>query len=194
MTFIKNDLSYEKRSLTKDIALVVITGVLPKNKDEIDEFTKKAFPYKSGELAAQVDSCPVQKLDNLLEAVGLLKEKYEGFRIRHAELAGVAAVNANIESIDADTAEYLIASGSIAVIAKGYDNDADKVLLENGILPLVSDEDLEDNTFVFIRNIRNEKDTVNTGDLEAYSVSGKGQVPINISIAEYGNELLTKIL
>ena len=194
MTFTKGSLSYEKRPLTKDIALRVISKKVPSTREELDEFTTLAYPYKSGELAAQVDSCPVAKLDDLRESVGFLKQTYEGFRIRHAQLSGIAAVDENIEKIDDETAEHLIASGSIAVIARKFEGDSDKVLLRHGILPLISGEELKENTFVLIRNIRNEDTGIETGELEAYVVTPHTQVSVNIKIDNYEKEELNKIL
>ncbi len=194
MAYKKDDLTYEKRPLTKDIALKVITKSIPANKEDIANFTKLAFPYKSGESAAQVDSCPVAKLEELHGPVRFLKQKYEGFRIRHAQLSGIAAINDTVGNISDDTAEYLIASGSIAVIAKGYEGDTDKKLLKNGILPLVSEEDIKTGEFVFIRNIRSEENGIKHGKLEAYTVTSEKQLPVNIGIREYSAKELEKIL
>ena len=62
-----------------------------------DEFVKLALPYKSGELAGQSDSCPVQKAEALLDYVVLLKSKFEGFRIRNSQLSGIIAVNGSVK-------------------------------------------------------------------------------------------------
>ncbi len=194
MTFTKGDLSYEKRPLTNDIAISVIGSSIPQNKEEIAEFVDKSFPYKSGELAAQADSCPVAKLEDIRKRVDFLKKTYEGFRIRHAQLSGVLAVKDIIRDVDDETAEYLIAAGSIAVIAKEYDNDSDKLLLRHGILPLISDEEINEGTFVLIRNIRTEGNGIASGKLEAYAVTASEQVPVNIRIGDYTAEDLEKIL
>ena len=194
MTFIKDSLAYEKRPLTKDIALKVISNNIPATKEEFDEFSALAYPYKRGELAAQVDSCPVAKLDDLRESVGFLKKTYEGFRIRHAQLSGILAVNDSIDKIDDDTAEHLIASGSIAVVARKYHNDSDKILLKHGILPLVSDKEVKEDAFIFIRNIRNEDEGIAAGELDAYIVTPNSQVSINIEIDNYDKEQLVNIL
>ena len=194
MLFTKDDLTYEKRPLTKDVALYVISNSIPQDKKEIDEFTKLAFPYKSGELAAQSDSCPVARLDDLRKAVDFLKRTYEGFRIRHAQLSGIVAVNDTIKSIDDETASYMVAAGSIAVIAYEYKDGSDKVLLEHGILPLVSDEEIPENTFVLIRNIRTGEKGIIPGELDAYIVTHENQISVNIGIEEYTQKELEKIL
>ena len=194
MLFAKNDLTYEKRPLTKDIALYVLKNSIPQNINEMDEFTKLAFPYKSGELAAQSDSCPVAKLEDLRRAVDFFKRTYEGFRIRHAQLSGIVAVNDTVKSVEDDTAALLIATGSIAVIAKEYADDSDKVLLRHGILPLISDETIEENTFVLIRNIRNNDNDLMPGEQDAYIVTPETQVSVNISIGKYKKIELEKIL
>lgn len=193
MQFTKDDLTYEKRPLTKDVALYVLKNYIPQNQDEINEFTKLSFPYKSGELAAQSDSCPVARLEDLRKAVDFLKRTYEGFRIRHAQLSGIVAVNDTIKSVDDETASYLIAAGSIAVMAREYKDGSDKALLEHGILPLISDEEVPENTFVLIRNIRND-DGIEPGELDAYIVTPENQVSVNISIGEYTQKELEKIL
>lgn len=194
MQFTKDDLTYEKRPLTKDVALYVLKNYIPQNQDEINEFTKLSFPYKSGELAAQSDSCPVARLEDLRKAVDFLKRTYEGFRIRHAQLSGIVAVNDTIKSVDDETASYLIAAGSIAVMAREYKDGSDKALLEHGILPLISDEEVPENTFVLIRNIRNDDDGIEPGELDAYIVTPENQVSVNISIGEYTQKELEKIL
>ena len=193
MQFTKYDLTYEKRPLTKDIALFVISNSIPKSKEEKESFVRQAFPYKSGELAAQVDSCPVAKLEDLRKAVDFLKRTYEGFRIRHAQLSGIAAVNDTVGPLDDDTAALLIAAGSIAVAAKGYKDGADKVLLSHGILPLVSYEEIKENTFLLIRNIRKDDEIV-TGEQDAYIVTPENQVSVNIGIGEYTKKELEKLL
>lgn len=193
MQFTKDDLTYEKRPLTKDIALFVISNSIPKSKEEKESFIRQAFPYKSGELAAQADSCPVAKLEDLRKAVDFLKRTYEGFRIRCAQLSGIAAVNDTVKSVDDDTAASLIAAGSIAVVAKGYTGGADRVLLSHGILPLVSNEEIRENSFLLIRNIRKDEELVK-GEQDAYIVTPETQVSVNIGIGEYTKKELEKIL
>ena len=80
------------------------------------------------------------------------------------------------------------------MIAKGYDNDSDKLLLRHGILPLISDEEINEGTFVLIRNIRTEGNGIASGKLEAYAVTASEQVPVNIRIGDYTAEDLEKIL
>ena len=79
------------------------------------------------------------------------------------------------------------------MIAKGYNEGSDKVLLANGILPLVSDEAFEENTFLLIRNIRHD-DALIFGRQEAYTVTFDGQKPADISIRKYTQKELEKIL
>lgn len=190
MAYTYGELAYNKRPLTNDIALWVIGKALPL-KEEREPFAQLTKPYKIGEEASQQDSCPVADLSNIRPIIGYLKGRYEGFRIRHAQLSGIVAADEIIDSIDDDDAKFLIAAGSIAVIARGYAKGADEVLLKNGILPLVSDEDLDEDTFVLIRNIRSQ---IGGGELEAYTVTPESKTAVKISLGSYDEGQLSAVI
>ena len=189
--FTYTDLSYDKRPLTDDIALRVISAELPDTDEKLSEFGKLAKPYKDGEAASQQDACPVTGIPGLRDYVGFLKKTYDGFRIRRLQLSGVAAVKGSAGDISPDTAAYLIAAGSTAVIAGGYENGADEVLLENGILPLVSARELPVGTFILIKGIRSG---ISGGRTEAYAVTPDSLTPLEISLGSYPAGKLDKIL
>lgn len=191
MTFNYNDLSYEKRPLTDDVALWVVTKEFPDTEEKLSEFEKLAKPFKTGEYASQQDACPVVGINGLRDYVDHLKGKYEGFRIRHAQLSAAAAVNGAVSNVSDETAAHLIAAGSIAVIAERYENGADKVLLANGILPLLSDEALPTGTFVLVRNARKG---VSEGRTESYTVTPENDEPVNIGIGKYSDKELEKVI
>lgn len=184
-------MSYTKRPLTDDIALIVATkdaAIVKFGNETFKELTKL---YKYGELAAQQDACPVKEAPGLLERVGYLKQKIEGFRIRHAQLGGIAAIDGIVDGIDEATAEYLFDSGSIAVIAQGYGNNADKILLSKGIIPLISDESIPEGEFILIRNIRQ---SINGGELNAIKVYPDRDEKVSIRIDNYTEAELAKVI
>ena len=191
MLFTYGDLSYEKRPLTDNIALWVITNEFPDNDEKLSAFVRLAKPYKTGEEASQQDACPVVGIKGLREYVDFLKRTYDGFRIRNAQLSAVAAVNGIVDKISGGTAAHLIAAGSIAVIAGGYADGADEVLLDNGILPLVSDSALPEGSFILIRNIRA---SISGGKTEAYIVTPESKTPVGISLGTYPEDKFRKIL
>ena len=189
MLFEHGDISYEKRPLTDNIALWVVTNEFPGG-EQLSGFGELAKPFKLGEYASQQDACPVVGLSGLRERVDLLKRTYDGFRIRNAQLSGIAAVPGVVSDVSDETASYIIASGSIAVIAGGYENGADKVLLGKGILPLVSSENYPTGTFILIKNIRS---SLSGGKTEAYTVTPELLTPAAISIAGYTAEELSPV-
>ncbi|MBO6230873.1 MAG: hypothetical protein J6O50_09930 [Ruminiclostridium sp.] len=190
MLFEHGDISYEKRPLTDNIALWVISNEFPDSEEKLAAFEKLARPYKEGESASQQDACPVTRINELFGYVGFLKRTYDGFRIRNAQLSGIAAVPGVVSDVSDETASYIIASGSIAVIAGGYENGADKVLLGKGILPLVSSENYHTGTFILIKNIRS---SLSGGKTEAYTVTPELLTPAAISIAGYTAEELSTV-
>ena len=64
-------------------------------------------------------------------------------------------------------------------------------LLLNGIIPLRTDEEIKEGTFVFIRNIRRD---ILSGILESYIVTPEQLKPIRIYIDRYDSILLKDIL
>ena len=190
MLFEHGDISYEKRPLTDNIALWVISNEFPDSEEKLAAFEKLARPYKEGESASQQDACPVTRINELFGYVGFLKRTYDGFRIRNAQLSSIAAVPGVVSDVSDETASYIIASGSIAVIAGGYENGADKVLLGKGILPLVSSENYHTGTFILIKNIRS---SLSGGKTEAYTVTPELLTPAAISIAGYTAEELSTV-
>lgn len=189
--FTYGDVSYEKRPLTDDIALRVVSEEFPDTQEKLSGFTKLAKPYKDGEAASQLDACPVTGIPGLRDYVGFLKKTYDGFRIRRLQLSGITAVKGVVDKISGDTAAYLIAAGSLAVIAGGYENGADEVLLEKGILPLVSAQELPAGTFILIKGIRS---SIGGGKTEAYAVTPDSLTPLDISLGFYPAGKLKKIL
>ena len=147
------ELSYNSRDISTDASLYVISDKLPKTAEEREEFEQKAKPYKLGELAAQTDSCPIVNLSFLRERIDFLKRTIDGFRIRNTVLSGIISVDHKITDLTHDTASFLIASGSAAILAKGYDSATKEILLDNGILPLVSYEAIEIGSLILVRNL-----------------------------------------
>ena len=149
------ELSYNRRDISSDTVLYVISDKIPETVEEKKEFEQKSRPYKLGELAAQTDSCPIVNLSHLKSSVDFLKSIIAGFRIRNSVLSGVISVDYKITDISRDTVAFLIAAGSTAILAKGYDSDTKSILLDNGILPLVTDEAIENGALILIRNLSN---------------------------------------
>lgn len=152
MEYKYKDISFNKRPLTEDIALVVVSKETT-TAGSVD-FIQKTFPFKAGETAAQADSCPVRKIEWLHELVGYVKTQIDGFRIRNAQLSGIIALD-GIFSVDGETAEFMAAAGSTSVIAQGYTEEARKILQENDIFPFISDEHFDVNDFILVRGIKN---------------------------------------
>lgn len=191
MNYVYNEISYNKRPLTDDIALSIITNDFSLAERKSSEFEKIAKPIKLGEIAAQNDSCPVADLSDFRPCIGFLKKKFDGFRIRNAQFSGIISFNGTIKNIDSQTTAYLAANGSIAIIAEGYENDSDKVLLAGGIIPLISDENPPVGTFILVRNIKRD---ISGGNLEAYKVTPESLIPIDIRFNKYEDGELTPIL
>ncbi len=191
MKYNYDNITYNKRPLTNDIALGIVSNDLAEAENKTAQLKKLTAPYKIGELASQQDACPITEFEELRDRIDFLKNTFEGFRIRNAQLSGVIAVKGSIKSINDGTAAYLIACGSIAVIAEGYEDDADKILLANGILPLISSEELPIGSFILIRNIKND---VYKGNLDSCIVIPGKLSPVNISLSKYTDKELEAIL
>ncbi|MCD7741665.1 MAG: hypothetical protein LUI06_05635 [Ruminococcus sp.] len=155
MEYKYGELSYSRRDFLSDTALYVVSDKLPETDEERRKFEQKAKPYKLGELAAQTDSCPIVNLKHLKDRVDFLKRTFDGFRIRNVVLSAVLSVDYKITGIARDTAEFLIAAGSTAILARGYDDVSKKILVDNGILPLVTDEAIENGSLILIRSLEN---------------------------------------
>ncbi len=191
MEYTYNNITYKKRPLTNDIALSVVSNDFSLAESKSPEFEKLTKPIKLGELAAQHDACPVADLSNFRPYIDFLKQEFEGFRIRNAQFSGVIAAGGILNSVDDDTAAYLAANGSIAVIAQGYRNNSDAALLKKGIIPLISEEELPTGTFILIRNIKRD---ISDGKLEAYIVTPDKLTSVGIHINKYTAEDLTAVL
>lgn len=191
MIYTYNGISYNKRPLTDDIALGIVSNDISSAVNKTDEFEKLTKPYKLGELAGQQDACPVARINGLKEYIDFLKRSFDGFRIRNAQLSGIIAFDGYAESIDDESAAFLSSCGSIAVIVKGYKNRTDNILLANGVIPLISSEVLPKGAFVLIRNIKRD---IFSGALESYNVHKDKLEKINISLAKYTEKELENIL
>lgn len=191
MTYNFNDISYSKRPLTDDIAFGVVTNDFALAESKNPEFVQLTKPYKLGELAGQQDACPATQVEGLRELVDYLKKRFEGFRIRNVQLGGIAAVDGAIDKIDEQTALFLAACGSFAVVAKEYKSNSDKTLLSAGVLPLISQNPVSVGEFILIRNI---KRGIFGGNLEAYSVHSDRLGEIQISLSAFTEKELEKVL
>lgn len=191
MKYNYDDITYNKRPLTNDIALGIISNDLTLVENKTSQFKKLTDPYKIGELASQQDACPVTGFTELRDHIDFLKATFEGFRIRNAQLSGVIAIKGSLKNIDENTAAYLISCGSIAVLSEGYESDSDKILLANGILPLISSEELPIGTFILIRNIKKD---IYKGKLDSYIVIPGKLSPVNISLSKYTDKELEAII
>ncbi len=154
MEYRYNDLSYKRRDITSDTAVYVVSDNLPETAEERAEFEKKTQAYKLGEIAAQSNSCPIVNLSHLRERIDYLKETIDGFRIRNSILTGIISLNKELTDLDEDIAAFLIAAGSAAIIARGYDNKTKEILLANGILPLISEEEISKDSLILIQNLK----------------------------------------
>lgn len=190
MTYTYEKIVYTKRPLTDYIALCVVENDFSLARNKSEEFERLTKPYKLGELAAQQDTCPIQKAEELKERVDYLRNNIEGFRIRHAQLSGIIASNEAADEINEQTALFLAACGSIAVIAPEYKNGSDRTLLSKGILPLISKEKIQKGSLILI------KDTIRDigGKTNASVVFPDRLEPIEISIGKYDNNLLEQVL
>lgn len=191
MEYNYGDITYNKRPLTNDIALGIVSNDLTIAENKTAQFKKLTDPYKIGEQASRQNACPVTGFAALRDRIDFLKETFEGFRIRNAQLSGVISVKGTLKNIDGSTAAYLISCGSIAVLAEGYEEDSDKILLANGILPLISSGELPIGTFILIRNIKKD---IHKGKLDSYIVVPGKLSSVNISLSEYTDKELEAII
>lgn len=191
MTYKFNNISYNKRPLTDDIAFGVVTNDFALAESQSPEFVQLTKPYKLGELAGQQNACPATQVEGLRELVDYLKKRFEGFRIRNVQLGGIAAINGTIDKIDEQTALFLAACGSFAVIAKEYKSNSDKALLSAGVLPLISQNPIPVGAFILIRNIKRD---IFGEKLEAYSVHSDRLEEIQISLSAFTEKELENVL
>ena len=191
MTYTYENYVYNKRPLTKDIALCIVSSEFSLAKEKSAELVRLVKPYKLGELAAQQDACPILNAEELRERVDYVRNNIEGFRIRRAQLSGIIAAGEAVENVDDRTALFLIANGSIAVIAPEYKNGSDITLLSKGILPLVSLEKLQTGSLILIRDITRD---INGGKTNAALVFSDRLEPIDITLAAYDKTALEQVL
>lgn len=152
MTYKFNNISYDKRPLTDDIAFGIVTNNFALAESQSPEFEKLTKPYKLG---------------------------------------GIAAINGSIDKIDEQTALFLAACGSFAVIAKEYKSNSDKTLLSAGVLPLISQNPIPVGAFILIRNIKRD---IFGEKLEAYSVHSDRLEEIQISLSAFTEKELENVL
>lgn len=145
-------ITYEKRKLTSQILLKVITDDYNQVKYKSEIFEENANIIKQAEMVSQQDACPVKVNHELEHIMDVLRKYYETLRARHTQTAPVAFVEKPLEVSEEDV-EFLLANGSIAVFAKYYEKGTKEKLLDHEILPLVTTENLKNNDYVFIENI-----------------------------------------
>lgn len=147
-----NGIRYNKRKLTNDILLKVVTDEIKLVTDKSDEYREKAELIKQGEETSQLDACPVRVNVELREIIETLRRTYEGLRARHTQTAPVLYAD-EISAVSDDDAGFMIANGSIAVLSKNISEEAQKKLLKHHILPIIVDDKVDVGSYVFIRNI-----------------------------------------
>lgn len=145
-------ITYEKRKLTNQILLKVIADDYKQVKYKSEIFEENANVIKRAEMVSQHDACPVEVNRELEHIMKVLRKHYETIRARNTQTAPVLFEEDPVEVSDEDI-QFLLANGSIAVLAEYYENETKEKLLEHEILPLVTAETLRKNDYVFIENI-----------------------------------------
>jgi hypothetical protein len=191
MKYEYGSLSYEKRPLTKHIVIKVIAEDYTAVEQRKEEYINEAELIKNAEYAGQAGACPVAGRDALKKVIDIPRSTIEGFKARESQI-GTAAYVKQLEEIKPEDAKFQIASGSIANLSEQYGSEAQEVLLDNGILPLIVSHEVRQGTFVCILNIRETLQKGNT-KLDAYVITDKLK-PIDIKISEYAIGRLDKVL
>lgn len=145
-------ITYEKRKLTNQILLKVITDDYNQVKYKSEIFEENANVIKQAEMVSQQDACPVKINPELEHIMEVLHKHYETLRARNTQTAPVTFVEKPLEVSEEDS-EFLLANGSIAILAKYYEEGTKEKLLNHEILPLVTTENFKNNDYVFIDNI-----------------------------------------
>lgn len=145
-------ITYEKRKLTNQILLKVITDDYNQVKYKSEIFEENANVIKQAEMVSQQDACPVKINHELEHIMEVLHKHYETLRARNTQTAPVTFVEKPLEVSEEDS-EFLLANGSIAIFAKYYEEGTKEKLLNHEILPLVTTENFKNNDYVFIDNI-----------------------------------------
>ncbi len=145
-------ITYEKRKLTNQILLKVITDDYNQVKYKSEIFEENANVIKQAEMVSQQDACPVKINHELEHIMEVLHKHYETLRARNTQTAPVTFVEKPLEVSEEDS-EFLLANGSIAILAKYYEEGTKEKLLNHEILPLVTTENFKNNDYVFIDNI-----------------------------------------
>lgn len=145
-------ITYEKRKLTNQILLKVITDDYNQVKCKSEIFEENANVIKQAEMVSQQDACPVKINHELEHIMEVLHKHYETLRARNTQTAPVTFVEKPLEVSEEDS-EFLLANGSIAIFAKYYEEGTKEKLLNHEILPLVTTENFKNNDYVFIDNI-----------------------------------------
>lgn len=161
-------ITYEKRKLTNQILLKVITDDYNQIKYKSEIFEEHADVIKRAEMVSQHDACPVEVNHELEGIMKVLRRYHEGLRARNTQTAPVAFLEKPVKVSEKDM-EFLLANGSIAVLARYYQNETKQKLLNHGILPLVTGESLKKNDYIFIENIIDSIEK-KTGKLKAFLV------------------------
>ncbi len=145
-------ITYEKRKLTNQILLKVITDDYNQVKYKSEIFEENANVIKQAEMVSQQDACPVKINHELEHIMEVLHKHYETLRARNTQTAPVTFVEKPLEVSEEDS-EFLLANGSMAIFAKYYEEGTKEKLLNHEILPLVTTENFKNNDYVFIDNI-----------------------------------------
>lgn len=170
-------IQYEKRNLTKDILLKIITKDYGLVQGKSETYTAKAKPLKNSEMVSQQDACPVEVNQELEAVMKVLKRHNEHIRARHTQMSPVFYTQKEFD-IREDNIDFLLANGTVAVFAKDYKKGVEEQLLQHGILPLITKEDLLEDDFIFIENILSD---LKKGEqkVQAYKVENN-LVPISV--------------
>lgn len=183
MNYSYGEQTYNKRSITDNVLVKVISSNYQLVTDKTEEYSELADCLKNAELVSQSDSCPIVGREELRPIIDTLRTRTPKLRARQTQ-TGTAVSTEALSGITDQDALFQIANGSIANIASSYEPASRDALLAAGVLPLVTAQSLEVGTYIFLENIRQTLDAAQK-EITAFLVK-ETLVPIQISV-DYEN-------
>ena len=180
MEYQYGNLSYSKRALTEDLVLKIVGSEYRLISSKAEKYAEKTESMKGAEEAGQADSCPIAGRAELSPVLTALRGHNPEFRARKNQI-GTALCLEQETSVTEEEADFLIACGSLALLAPSFDRVTKKILLSRGILPLCFPFVLPEGTFLFVEGIRNSMEKKES-ELLAYQIAGEHleAVPLRI--------------
>lgn len=160
MKYTYKENNYNKRNITNNVLIQIITTDFELVKLKSDKYVKLAETLKSAEEVSQSDACPIVGREQLRPVLVALRERIPELRARQTQ-TGTAVFTEKLEDISDEDAEFLIANGTIAHVAYSYSDEAIKILLSHGILPLQAGQSIDAGSFIFLEGIRKSLETEN---------------------------------